>query len=188
MEVVATTDSLTKKRSRGPPQTLPWADLLMELLELIVAKLSFFNILRFKSVCSSWRRAADSYHDSPLYYSQTPLLMIPSSLYKQDDDKDNDDEDEQDEESINKRCICFYSLKDKTVYEFKNAPTSSTRVAASAHHADVSFFKTNTPILTYSIYSLDLWLNFPPKKLSHKLKVVPKTFGGQRNGWVQLQW
>ncbi|KAF3456765.1 hypothetical protein FNV43_RR01419 [Rhamnella rubrinervis] len=57
-----------------------WSELQRELLELILKRLQFADIIRFEAVCSSWNKAAISYVSSPLYTGlpQVPWLMIES--------------------------------------------------------------------------------------------------------------
>ncbi|KAM7488409.1 hypothetical protein LguiB_025893 [Lonicera macranthoides] len=156
----------TPKRSRGSPQTPPWAALQMELLELIVSKLPFFNIPSFKSVCSSWRKAARTYLNSPLYRSQTPVLMIPSSLHKEHSDEESS--------TMNKSGVCFYSLKDETAYEFKNAPKEfhKSRCVGSSHGCLVLLDKHADP------YLLNLFtrscIKLPPKERFPHIKSVSR--------------
>ncbi|XP_061993326.1 putative F-box protein At4g22660 [Rosa rugosa] len=67
-----------QNRRRMPTTTTNWCDLPLELLELISKKLAFIDIVRFKSVCSCWKSAAESYTSSPNYTPapEAPWLMV----------------------------------------------------------------------------------------------------------------
>ncbi|XP_015883565.3 putative F-box protein At5g55150 [Ziziphus jujuba] len=59
--------------------TANWSNLVSELLELILKRLGFLDIVHFRAVCSSWNRVARFYITSPIYFPlmpQTPLLMF----------------------------------------------------------------------------------------------------------------
>ncbi|KAF2320772.1 hypothetical protein GH714_030636 [Hevea brasiliensis] len=75
-----------------------WSDLQPELLELIISKLSFVNIIRLKAVCSSWRSFAESYVS---FLPRTPWLLLPGNQEH--------------------HARCFFSLEDN-----KQNPSSST--------------------------------------------------------------
>ncbi|KAB2625576.1 F-box protein [Pyrus ussuriensis x Pyrus communis] len=81
-----------------------WSDLRSEILELIMKNLSFLDMLRFKSVCSSWNQAMKCYYATS-FPQTSPWLMLPS-------DQENVHND------ISTRC--FYSLKEDEVYTVKN--------------------------------------------------------------------
>ncbi|KAJ9159340.1 hypothetical protein P3X46_024850 [Hevea brasiliensis] len=74
-----------------------WSDLQPELLELIISKLSFINIIRLKAVCSSWRSFAESYVS---FLPRTPWLLLPGNQEH--------------------HARCFFSLEDNKVYQIKN--------------------------------------------------------------------
>ena len=58
--------------------TTVWSELQTDVLELILKKLPFIDILRFGAVCSSWKTAMRSYTFSPFYNPspQTPWFML----------------------------------------------------------------------------------------------------------------
>ncbi|XP_050219298.1 F-box protein SKIP23-like [Mercurialis annua] len=89
-----------------------WSDLVPELLQLILSKLLSVQIIRFKSVCSSWNRVAESYISSSFYtplVSETPCLLLPAQDYDPDDCHYR---------TTDSRC--FYSLEDKKEYNLTN--------------------------------------------------------------------
>ena len=63
---------------------LNWSNLPTELLHLIIEKLAFVDIIRFKAVSKSWCLAANSYISSPLYspFPQSPWLMFPPQRHQ----------------------------------------------------------------------------------------------------------
>ncbi|XP_050133142.1 putative F-box protein At5g55150 [Malus sylvestris] len=89
-----------KRRTISPN----WSDLRSEILELIMKNLSFLDMLRFKSVCSSWNQAMKCYYATS-FPQTSPWLMLPS-----------------DQENVHNdiRTRCFYSLKEDEVYTVKN--------------------------------------------------------------------
>lgn len=63
-------DSKTKRKAKN------WSKIPPEVLELILEKLDFAEIVRFKSVCSAWNRAAWSCIYFPSYRPTLPLLVL----------------------------------------------------------------------------------------------------------------
>ncbi|XP_060671866.1 probable F-box protein At4g22060 [Ziziphus jujuba] len=58
-----------------------WLELQTEILFLILKRLTFLDIIRFKSVCYMWNKATRSYISSPFYSPiLTPLLMLPNDV------------------------------------------------------------------------------------------------------------
>lgn len=88
--------------------TVQWSQLQTELLEFIFSKLSFVDQVRFKAVCSSWLVSGLSYMSSPqqIFTHHTPFLMLPPK------------EEEADDENSTR----LYSIEEKRVYNYKNAP------------------------------------------------------------------
>ncbi|KAL3507447.1 hypothetical protein ACH5RR_032829 [Cinchona calisaya] len=73
-----------------------WSELNQDLLELIVDKLSYVDILRFKAVCTSWLAATER-------FSPGPLLILPSNQ-----------ETDHREEHVR---LGAFSVKDKTIHD-----------------------------------------------------------------------
>ncbi|KAF3457810.1 hypothetical protein FNV43_RR02470 [Rhamnella rubrinervis] len=48
-----------------------------DVLELILQRLTFIDIVRFRAVCFTWKMAVDSYISSPIYspFPQAPWLL-----------------------------------------------------------------------------------------------------------------
>ncbi|GMN61464.1 hypothetical protein TIFTF001_030553 [Ficus carica] len=82
-----------------------WSELHFPLLELVLKKLSFLDILKFRAVCRSWNKAAKSYVFSP-------LLMIPGNQTESNNDHDIDN---------NTVWRQVFSLAEKKVYSFENS-------------------------------------------------------------------
>lgn len=97
----STLENSTKKRKTTSWSSSKWSELQPELLELIIKRLTFVDMLRLKAVCSSWNSTAQSC--VALMMNKAPWLMLPS--YQENDDLTR----------------CFYSLKDNKVYTIKNA-------------------------------------------------------------------
>ncbi|XP_062003445.1 putative F-box protein At4g17565 [Rosa rugosa] len=96
--VVENKSTKRRKRTNTSWSSSKWSELQPELLEMIIKRLSFVGMLRFKAVCSSWNSIARSYAASII--NQTPWLTLPS-----DDD----------------HTRRFYSLEEKKVYTVKNS-------------------------------------------------------------------
>ncbi|KDP33337.1 hypothetical protein JCGZ_12886 [Jatropha curcas] len=82
-----------------------WSELQPELLQLILSKLSFIQILRFKAVCSSWHSVANYFLSSSYFtpFSRPPLLLLPANQEQHDSD-----------------TRCLFSLEDQKKYYIKN--------------------------------------------------------------------
>lgn len=91
--------------TKGKPKhsSSSWSDLPAELLELILKKLSFVDVIPFKAVCSSWRSAAAQLQSQYHSIQITPWLMLPNG---QEDDHTS---------------RCFLNLAENKVYKFENA-------------------------------------------------------------------
>lgn len=76
-----------------------------DLLQLILSKLSFMEILHFKAVCSSWRSTTQSFLSS---LPQLPCLLLPTS-------------DQESDHAYANVAGCFFSLEvDKRVCKINN--------------------------------------------------------------------
>ena len=103
-----------RKTSAAVPVPVPvpvpdWSDLPTDLLELIINRLSFVDILSFRDVCSSWRSIAKT-HTSPLP-NQPPWLMLPT---------DQDQEPNFDEDFEDSLCDSFSNLAEKKLFKLGN--------------------------------------------------------------------
>ncbi|CAL5347518.1 unnamed protein product [Camellia sinensis] len=128
------------KKTRREISRPNWPNLHSDMLDLILDRLCFIDMLRFRAVCTSWRSIAKTHISSsslPLYSSnlQPPYLLLPQG-YVDDDDQDGLD-----------HSRCFFNLADKTFIELNNMPKalSQSRCVGSSQGWLLFLDENNTP-------------------------------------------
>ena len=89
-----------------------WCEVGSDILESIMRRLCFVDILRMKRACRWWFSVGESYTSSPSYRPcfQIPWLLIPPPEEEQEDE----DDDKGERKSI--ISLCFFNLDEKKPY------------------------------------------------------------------------
>ncbi|KAL5547867.1 hypothetical protein UlMin_003098 [Ulmus minor] len=130
--LISTMDDKESKNSR-------WSKLHTDLLVLVLKKLCFQDIIRFKAVCSSWNKAAQSYISSPSYsLHQAPCLM------RQTHHKDGS------------FPHTLFSFTEKKIYILRDDITrvDSESCIGSSHGWMMILRKSNIPVVVKNPFSL----------------------------------
>lgn len=90
--------------SRRGRQSSDWSQLVSDISESILRRLSLANVIRFQTVCSSWCCVAQAYMSSP---SRTPFLEAPWLMLNADEDEGS------------RNNYSFFSLEEKRVFKLK---------------------------------------------------------------------
>ena len=98
-----------KRKREGEAE---WSEVGSDLLECVMRRLCFVDILRMKRACRWWFSVGESYTSSPSYRPcfQTPWLLIPSP---------EEEEEEEDGDKVERKSnssLCFFNLDEKKAY------------------------------------------------------------------------